>query len=248
MPRSPVTSRQEAFALAFVKSRSKRQAYIEAYEPDEDAAPAQVAKWANDVFNTPAVNRRVYELIEAGAKETVFTVAEAIGRWLAIASADPNELVSLRVGACRYCHGTNHEYHWRMREYLEALDRCERENARLPLVGGGFDYDATAAPHPTCPECHGEGVHREVVKDTENLSAEGRLLFGGVKHTNTGPQIIIADRMKALENACRIIGAFTDNVRVTDTVKAMQQVVAMETTDPVAASKMYLDMISGMAA
>jgi phage terminase small subunit len=248
MPRIALTARQEAFSVAFAKSRSISKAYREAYEVDPTWDARKIDKNARAVINTPAVRDRIEELINEAGKAAVFTVTEAISRFLAIASADPNELVSLRVGACRYCHGQAHGYQWREREYLEALDRSERDGANIPDIGGGFDYDATATPHPECPECHGEGVPREVVKDTTDLSAEGRLLFGGIKHTNSGPQIIIADRMKALEAACRLAGFFKDNVNVTGELKRMDAVVTMEARDPQHAAKLYMEMVNGIKA
>lgn len=248
MSRIALTARQEAFAVAFAKSRSISKAYREAYEVDPAWDARKIDKNARAVLNTPAVRERIEDLINAAAADAVFTVSDAIGRFLAIASADPNELVSLRVGACRYCHGDAHRYHWREREYLEALDRAERDSTPIPDIGGGFDYDATAVPHPECPECHGEGIGRVVASDTTALTQAGRLLFGGVKHTNNGPQIIIADRMKALEAACRLAGFFKDNVNVTGELKRMDAVISMEAKDPQHAAKLYMEMVAGIKA
>lgn len=244
-----LTGRQEAFALHYATHRSVSRAYRHAYEkPDADSRTAD--RDGRRVLNATGVRERIEDLINEAASTVVFTIGEALARWLAIASADPNELVALKVGACRYCHGDDHAYHWRMREYLERCDQAELNSAPLPAVGGGFDYDATAEPHANCPECHGEGVYRVVPKDTEELSPQGRLLYGGVKMTAHGPQILIADREKALENACRIIGAFKDDAgaKINVDMRKMINTVNLETTDPQAAARAYLEMIQGQHA
>lgn len=248
------TPRQEAFAQEFAKTRSIGLAYRVAYDCPDDADPRQIDKHARQAIKAPVVQRRIEEIIADATAETVFSVREALSRWLLIAMADPNELVSVKIGACRYCHGQDHGYHWREREYLRALDEYELQasigvkGARVPDVGGGFDYDATAEPHPNCPECHGEGVPRTVFKDTESLSPAARALYGGAKQTKDGLQIIMADRMKALENACRIIGAFDDKLSLTADVRKMVAAVTLETNDPIAAAKAYQEMITGIAA
>lgn len=246
-----LTVRQEAFAQEFAKTRSVSRAYRAAYDCPADISHRELDKRGRSVLNAPAVRERVEDLINEAAGATVFTVREALARWVAIATADPNELVSLKVGACRYCHGDAHAYHWRQAEYLDALADAERlqqagsKAVKLPDVGGGFDYDGTRDPHPECPSCHGEGLARIVAKDTENLTPGARLLYGGVKNTNTGPQIIMADRMKALENACRIIGAFRDDVTITHDLRKMSDAIAKEITDPAEAARAYMELMAG---
>lgn len=248
-----LTDRQEAFCQEFAKTRSPGKAYRAAYECGDDVNAEKANKAGRGVMKSAAVMDRIEDLIDAATATVVFTVGEALGRWLAIATADPNELISLKVGACRYCHGDGHEYQWTEREYGDALAEAERlaamsrdGDAQLPPLKGGFGYDGSAEPHPACPECHGDGVHRIVVRDTEALSPGGKLLYGGVKHTAHGPQVIIADRMKALENACRIIGAFKDTVNVPQ-LGRMAAVLALETTDPNEAAKAYQELIAGMS-
>lgn len=253
MSKINLTARQETFARHYAMTRSLSESYREAYNC-EGCLPKTIDSRARETLDAPGVRERVKEFLDLAAQDVSFTVAQALQRFLDIATADPNELISLKVGCCRYCHGDGHGYQWREREYLDELDRVEQFNRHrgpkqpeqaLPDIAGGFGFDASKEPVQGCPECHGEGVGRIVPKDTEALSPQGRLLYGGVKHTNNGPQIIIADRMKALENATRIIGAFSDNVKVSGDLKAMVASVRLETTDPNEAAKAYMDMIAG---
>jgi len=255
-----LTARQEAFCQEFAKTRSLRAAYAAAYNA-EGMDPRKVTHFARATYDSQNVKARIAELIEAGAQDTVTTVGEVLRRYLLIATADPNELMSVKTGCCRYCHGDAHGYQWRVREYEEAMDRADRINEErrtaadgrafreepYPDPGGGFGFDATREPHPFCPECHGEGLHRVVVKDTDQLSPAGRALFGGVKMTAQGPQIIMADQVKALEAVGRILGAFKDDSPKTLQVelKGMTQVVRTEAKDPREAARLYQDMIAG---
>lgn len=239
------TARQEAFAQNYAQFRSMGRAYRVAYDqPDMEAREAD--KNGRAVYKSPIVKERVDELIAEAAETVIFTIGEAAARYLMIASADPNELISLKIGCCRYCHGDDHQYQWRTREYLEACDNAERDKLPLPAVRGGFGYNKTLEPHPECPECDGEGVVREVPKDTENLSPGGRLLYRGIKSTTGGVQILMADQDKALENACRIFGFFKDDAGAKFSVdmRKMVQNISFDMNDPQAAAKAYQELIA----
>jgi len=121
-----------------------------------------------------------------------------------------------------------------------------RAEVKFPDIAGGFGFNATKPPHAACPQCHGEGVERFVPRDTDNLSDQALLLFGGVKvKPNGGYEIIIADRQKALENVGRIMGAFTDKVQHSGAIGALVAVDDLRKADPVAAAKAYREMIAG---
>lgn len=252
---SPLTAVQVRFVEHYLRYRNATQAYKFASErPDipYNTAAAEGFKLLRD--------ERVQEAIREGAKEAFKDTAASVGwllqRFLDIATADPRELIGLKVGCCRYCHGDGHGYQWREREYLEACDEAERQmrlappslraEIRYPELAGGFGYNATRQPHPDCPQCHGEGVERFVPRDTDHLSDQALLLFGGVKvKPNGGYEIIIADRQKALENVGRVMGAFTDGVRHSGAIGALVAVDDLRNADPVAAAKAYREMIAG---
>jgi hypothetical protein len=85
-----------------------------------------------------------------------------------------------------------------------------------------------------------------VPRDTDHLSDQALLLFGGVKvKPNGGYEIVIADRQKALENVGRIMGAFSETVRHTGAIGALVAVDDLRKADPVAAAKTYREMIAG---
>lgn len=250
-----MTELQARFVDHYLRYRNATQAYK--FAVDKPNMPReQAATSGATLLRDP----RVQDAIHHGAKTAFSGSAASVGwllqRFLDIATADPRELIGLKVGCCRFCHGDGHGYQWREREYLEALDEAERAvrlappslraEVRMPDLAGGFGYNATRPPHPECPQCHGEGVERFVPRDTDNLSDQALLLFGGVKvKPNGGYEIIIADRQKALENVGRIMGAFTDNVKHSGAIGALVAVDDLRKADPVAAAKAYREMIAG---
>lgn len=254
-PDAPLTAIQTRFVEHFLRYRNATQAYKFASD-NPDCAYGTAAAEGGRLLR----DGRVQEAIRVGAKEAFADTATSVGwllqRFLDVATADPRELIGLKVGCCRYCHGEGFGYQWREREYLEALQDAERAHriarpsekaeVRFPDVAGGFGFNATLAPVDDCPQCHGEGVERFVPRDTDRLSDQALLLFGGVKvRPNGGYEIVIADRQKALENVGRIMGAFNDKVVHSGAIGALVAVDDLRKADPIAAAKAYREMIAG---
>lgn len=262
-PETALTALQERFVEHWLRYRNATQAYKFASEAAECAyftAANEGQKLLRDERVQAAIKARAHEAF----KDTTADVGWILQRYVDIATADPRELIGLKIGCCRYCHGEGHGYQWREREYLEACDKVEQEIARqrtqgrgrvlpvvvdlaYPDVGGGFGYNATLEPHPDCPQCHGEGVERFVPRDTDKLSDQALLLYGGVKVRRDGYEIIIADRSKALEMAGKIMGAFTErlDVNMRGSLAALVAVGDLRKVDPAEAAKVYRDMIAG---
>lgn len=258
-PSSPLTALQARYVEHYLRYRNPTQAYKFAAEKEDvsyNTARNEGQKLLRDA--------RVQASIRAGAKTAFADTAASTGwllqRFLDIATADPRELIGLKVGCCRFCHGDDHGYQWREREYLEELARIDRENAlaRLtvghrtpalqpyPDVAGGFGYNATLEPLDDCPQCHGEGIERFVPRDTDRLSDQALLLYGGVKvKPNGGYEIVVADRAKALEMVGKIMGAFTEKVQHSGAIGALVAIDDLRKLDPQQAAKAYQAMISG---
>lgn len=141
-----------------------------------------------------------------------------VERWWRIATADPNDLVQLRRGCCRFCHGADHLYQWiDAGEFEEAVAASAK--AKAPVAGpsdaGGYGYRAGAPADPDCPRCGGRGVAEVLAADTRTLSGDAALLYAGVKETSGGIEIRMHDQLKALENVARHLGLFKDQVEHT---------------------------------
>jgi phage terminase small subunit len=245
-----LTAKQIAFVEHWCRFRNATQAYTHAY--DTNATYDTRAREGQRLLKDPRIAAAIEERQKAAVADTGADVAWLFNRFLAIATADPRELIGLKVGCCRYCHGEGFGYQWREREYLEALEKVEWEQrefparaARFPDIAGGFGFNATQPPRPDCPQCHGEGVERFVPRDTDKLSDQAVLLYGGLKVKRDGYEIIIADRTKALELAGRIMGAFTDNVKLHGALAHMHAVADLRKVDPQEAAKIYRDFVAG---
>jgi phage terminase small subunit len=237
-----LTDKEWAFVLHMARYRNATQAYTHAY--DTNGTYNTRARGGREMMGKPRIAAAVKECQRAMVTEAGVSVGWLLERFLDIATADVRELIGLQIGCCRYCHGEGHGYQWREREYLEACTKAEREQQPLPDPAGGFDFNATRPPHEHCPQCHGEGVERFVPRDTDKLSDQALLLYGGVKvKSDGGYEIVIADRTRALELAGRIMGAFTDKVKISGAVANLHAVTDLKNVDPQAAAKAYREFI-----
>jgi hypothetical protein len=213
--------RQRSFVLAYLKSKvGNAAARVAGYKQPESQAARMLAKGKVKA----AVNEGLAE-IEAAAQVDAEKVLSA---WWATAQADPSAFSRVERIACRYCHGHDHEYQWRTpREYRESLcigaesiskgDEAIFRTAmaggitdpRLPLDVGGYGYSAKARPHADCPECDGAGIETVFVADIRDLPPEAAILFDGAKINAKGKiEIVMLDRMKALDNVAKHLGMF----------------------------------------
>jgi hypothetical protein len=173
-------------------------------------------------------NERVRAYLAQRAKEMVARVEAEQDRLMQtltyVAYADPNELVSWQVGACRFCYGDKHRYQFTAGEWDAKLEAHEarREKALAggkpdpgPLDGkGGTGYDWRKEPHPDCPECFGVGKGAMVMKDTRHLSPAASALYAGVEQTKDGVRIKMHDQMRARETLAKIHQLYDDHVNL----------------------------------
>lgn len=247
-----LTAKQEAFCQHFAAHRVGADAYRHAYAA-ENTSGQTAAQEASKLLAHRKISERIKELqVELYRSSPVaMDLAAAFSHWVRLATADRNELIKVKVGCCRHCHGVGFGYQWREREYLEALDEYEHAvaqgdtKARLPEIKGGFGFDHTLEPVPECTECRGEGVNRIVPQDTTKLSETGRMLYGGVKMTKYGPEIVMVDPAKAMENVTRMLGGFKDTVRLDGSLTALNTVLT--TKDPEEASRLYRELVARVA-
>lgn len=224
MPQLPDT-KHERFCQEYLVDMNQTQAFIRAGYAKNSAHSNATRLMAKNT-----IQARIKELISEQSARLEAEADKVFKRWWDTAHADPNEVVQHRRGACRHCHGTDHEYQWRTtREFLKACRKWEAERPstdapdaaralhdnRKPDDLGGYGYRATEAPDPDCPECDGLGFGWVYVPDTRELSEAGRLLYEGVKETKDGIQVTISDRAKALENVARRLNMFKGEVVVT---------------------------------
>lgn len=223
LDRHDLSDRYRAFVLAYIVSKNATKAA-------EEAGYKHPSLQGHRLLRNEKVRAAVDQGLGMVEKKMMIDAESIAKHWLDIATADPNEITSNMVGACRYCHGQDHEFQWKTeREFREALgekaaslfadsELCEAAIAgqitdpRLPSDAGGYGYRITDDPDPTCPECAGLGIEYVRMADTRRLKGAARLLFDGVEETRQGKKIRTQDRAKALENLAKHLGMFTGKV------------------------------------
>ncbi len=212
-----LNDKQKMFAQEYIIDFNATQAAIRAGYSKKTAGPQ-----AGRLLKNVAIQAEIQESVRKRAERTGITADQVLKRWADLAYADPNELTSIIVGSCRFCHGHGHQYQWRderefeeqQEEYFSKSDK-EREKQHAPVMGGGFGYKWRTQPHPDCPRCDGLGRSRAVIRDTTELSTAGKVLFAGVKETQNGIEVKMHDQMGALLNVAKHLGMFPTKVEMT---------------------------------
>jgi phage terminase small subunit len=217
-----INKRHEAFCLEYMKDRNATAAYKRAgYAPKRDnTAKSAAARLLTNVDS--GVPARIAELEAEFAERIGFEIEDILKAHVAIVRADPSKLSRLVRGACRYCHGARHDYQWRTPRELNiavrkwnTLPTVARKLEPKPTDAGGFAYNATCAPHPSCPECDGIGHPQAHFEGYESIPDRSRPLFRGVEVTpGGGMKILMADIDASLDKLARHLGFYCKNKHV----------------------------------
>lgn len=140
-----------------------------------------------------------------------------------IALADPNDLIEYRRVNCRYCWGTGNKYQRTPREMVElerlhkkACATAKKDGKAEPEFDpeGGVGFNGNRAPNPVCPECFGDGVGKEIVKDTRYLANTSKALYAGVERTKEGLKVKMHPKVQAIELVGRHLSMWNDKVKL----------------------------------
>lgn len=207
-----MTPKQEAFVQEYLIDLNATQAAIRAGYSAKTAASQ-----GERLLRNVEVMKAVTEAKAVRSERVLAEQDDVVREWLAIAFADPNEVIQFRRTCCRHCHGENHEYQWIDEdEFNKAFALAQSEGGEIPTAlpsdGGGYGFRKPADPHADCPKCFGEGLANVFALDTRNLSPAGRRLFAGVKVTRDGFEIKLRDQDKALDSLARHLGMFKERV------------------------------------
>jgi len=200
--------KQRAFVREYLVDRNGTQAAIRA---GYSAHTAQQQSF--DLLSKPVIKELIVEQERRLAAMADVDAALVIAELREVALADPRDLVSLHRGACRYCHGIEHDYQYTQGEYRNALYEAKAAdpNAAAPPFRGGLGYDFTREPAADCPECRGFGTERVFVKDTRKLSRGAAKLIASIKQTRDGSiELKHRDQDGALLALGKVCGIFID--------------------------------------
>jgi phage terminase small subunit len=225
--RAPLTPRQEAFALAYATTGIAIESYLTAYNA-EGSSRATLRVNAHRLLHSPRVASRIRELQDAAGARALRSTQALVADLEEAVDADPNELLTVWVGSCRYCHGEGHRYQWvDAAEYCNALDAAERAHAVVPDFEGGVGYDFHREPAPDCPSCSGVGINKVRLHTSGEVSPGARRLLRGVELHPDGSlkRLHLHDQMAMRTELHKLRGLHVDrslNVNVNANVPAFE--------------------------
>lgn len=256
-----VTPKQEAFAQAYVELGNAAAAYRRAYSADGMKTETIWAE-ASNLKCKPHVAKRIRELRDAAAAATLVRAIDLIRDDYDIATADPNELISLVIESCRHCHGVDHKFQWidtaeyarAYAEFMQAYDAWATIKPRKggskppepqpPDMDGGFGFSPSEAPDLSCPHCFGKGCAVSIPRDTTKLSPAARKLYKGVKQKKDGEiEILMHDQAAARDRLYRALGAYKDGAQVPPVELPDQKAPIDSKMSDADAAKEYLRMV-----
>lgn len=159
------------------------------------------------------------------AADNAYTIARLKAQYESLARADPRKLATSRQIPCRHCHGVGHKHQYRINEWDQALTDHKKAMARAktPKVKldplGGIGYTKKLPPHPDCPVCDGEGINEPYIPDLAQLDPDTAQLYGGIKHTSRGLEIIVIDKAQAMMQLGKHLGFTQEEFKVPEGVR-----------------------------
>jgi hypothetical protein len=182
-------------------------------------ATSSAAAQASKLLAREDVQLLVQQRMARVEKKTEVTTERVVAEAWGIATADVNELVEFRRRCCRHCYGIDYDYQRTVAEMSRARRQYEKDRRacsnqqQIDALGdfdeqGGIGYDARKAPVPDCTHCWGDGVGDAFYKPTGQLSVEARALYAGVKQTKDGYQMLLVDKLGALEKLFKFKGLY----------------------------------------
>lgn len=213
----------------------KQQRFVEEYMVDLNGAQAAIRagysvatakQIATENLSKPYLQAAIAEERRKQSERTGMTADALLAQAWAIATADPRELMELKVGCCRYCWGIGHMQQRTVAEMNKALEAFHANKKKPKDVEfdeqGGIGFDANRPPHPECPECYGDGHPREVIHDTRNLSPAAAQLYAGLKRTKEGLQVLTHSREAFAEKLWKHFGLYEkDNLQKGDALTSL---------------------------
>lgn len=189
----PLNLNEEAFITEYMRNNQNGTAAWMFVHPG--SKPETACVMASRLLRKVRVAERIAAEKARLIKRHELSREQLLAEFLAIARADPNELVQMRAVACQHC--------W----------------------GGGERKGLWIEPEPDCEVCGGEGHAVPWIADTRKLSPEARALYAGIQQTKEGIKVLMHDKVAALTAAGRIIGAFErDNEqKAKGTVEALRE-------------------------
>jgi phage terminase small subunit len=130
--------------------------------------------------------------------------------------------------------------------WIEIATADPNELMQLHLLPCPKCYEAepnpTQQPNPHCTNCHGAGVEQVYITDTRKLRGTAKRLYGGVRRTKYGAELILRNQDAALANIAKHLGMFDKAPEAPSNDTALIEQLN-HTDDPVKASQIYQQLM-----
>lgn len=178
-----LTTRQFRFVLEYCKHENATKAAESAgYEP------VSAHTTGCRLLKNEEVLARIAERRAELAVVAQLTPEWVLKQWFDIASANPDDIVKIKVSCCAQCYDD---------------ETC----AVIEAAGLG---DTLNNPNPDCILCYGQGIKTMIITDTRRLSGAARRLFAGAQQTKDGIKVLFRDQDAALANLSKYLGMIVD--------------------------------------
>ena len=213
---STLTPKEERFVQEYLVDLNGTQAYKRVSPEVSDAA---AAVQASRLLIKPNVLAALEKAKAERAARTGITADRALAEVWATATADPRELVQVKVGCCRCCYGEGHQRQRTVGEMNRDREKhaVRSSKAKEPTdfdEEGGIGFNPLLPPNPECPECCGDGHARVVLADTRNLSPAAAALYAGAKQGKHGVELQMHSKAEAQRKVFEHLGLNKQAVEV----------------------------------
>lgn len=231
---APRTSRPDQSAAL----EPRQQRFVDEYLIDLNATQAAIRAGyspknarviASQNLSKLNIRAAIAEARSKQQKRTQITAAKVLREAWNIAIADVRELVQIKVGCCRHCHGEGFRRQRTIAEHYHDREACAKKGG-LPAEfedEGGVGFDSLRRPNPGCPECGGDGQARTVITDTRGLSPQAVAAYAGAKQTKFGIEVLLHSKDAALEKLFKHLGLYEkDNQQRVDPLASLLLTIA----------------------
>lgn len=209
MPAKPKPKPLNANELAFIDRLlcQEKQDATAAYEYVYGCSHESASVNGSRMIARPSVKAEIARRRKERNVELNLSVADLLQELRNVVTADPRELMEYRRGACRFCHGWNHEYQRTPNEYRQAVETWRLLHKEDDPMGvnfpaqGGIGFNPHKKPVRACPECFGEGAGYTHIKDSRTVSKAAARLYAGIKETTAGVEI----RTRAVDKSVQLL-------------------------------------------
>lgn len=232
-PKKPATPKKGAGFAVPKKLRPRELRFVEEYLIDLNATQAAIRagyspKTASVIgyenINKPHIRVEIERQQQQRSERTQITADAALKEVWAIATADPRDLVQVKVACCRHCHGYGFGYQRTVAEMNADREKWALSGGRMDEFDerGGIGFNPLLPPRDDCPACGGDGQARVVLADTSKLPDAARALYAGAKQGKHGIEIVMHSKMDAMEKVFKHLGLYErDNQQKTDPLSSL---------------------------